>query len=167
MSGCGQNRLSHDSSAWRVKHGRRGSFGSGGPAVARWCRRPGRCSPSTVRRPCSATQLICCFARERVDLCGITRRRLPNRRFRLPGLHLGSCPAHRERRATWAGRPGRLVRGKPQPKPYSAPASRASAQAATRRSLPGHRTQPDQIGPCRLELQMQPHRRPRPKFDHS
>ena len=37
-------------------------------------------------------------------------------------------------------------------------ASCASAQTATRRSLPGHRTQPDQIGPCRLQLQMQPQR---------
>ena len=37
-------------------------------------------------------------------------------------------------------------------------ACRANAQAATRRSLPGHRTQPDQIGPCRLQLKMQPQR---------
>ena len=32
------------------------------------------------------------------------------------------------------------------------------AQAATRRSLPGHRTQPDQIGRCRLQPKMQPQR---------
>jgi hypothetical protein len=36
-SGCGQNRLSHDSSAWRVEHGRMRLFaGPPGPAVARW-----------------------------------------------------------------------------------------------------------------------------------
>ena len=45
-------------------------------------------------------------------------------------------------------------------------ASRASAQAATRRSLPGHRTQPDQIGPCRLQLQMQPQRHRARSFIH-
>ena len=48
------------------------------------------------------------------------------------GLHLGSCPAHRERRATWAGRPGRLVRGKPQPKPYSASQNTGPAAPARR-----------------------------------
>ena len=128
--------------------------------MARWRRADldASSSPSTVRRPCSATQLICCFARERVDrdkggrtpgdadrprsrsvgrLCGITRRRLPNRRFRLPSLHLDSCPAHRERRATWAGRPGRLVRGKPQPKPYSAP--RAACHRNTGPAAPARR----------------------------
>ena len=49
--------------------------------------------------------------------------------------------------------------GKPQPKPYQRVAGgmpQSNAQAATRRSLPGHRTQPDQIGPCRLQLKMQP-----------
>jgi hypothetical protein len=51
--------------------------------------------------------------------------------------------------------------GKPQPKPYQRVAGgmpQSNAQAATRRSLPGHRTQPDQIGPCRLQLKMQPQR---------
>ena len=133
--------------------------------MARWRRADlDASSPSTVPRPCSATQLICCFARELVDrdkggrppddadrprsrssgrLCGITRRRLPNRRFRLPGLHLGSCPAHRERRATWAGRPGRLVRGKPQPKPYSAPrAACHRTPGQPRQRAGGHAPQP-------------------------
>jgi hypothetical protein len=50
------------------------------------------------------------------------------------------------------GNSGPTAQGKPQPKPYSAlpatghpdyPASRASAQTATRRSLPGHRAQTD------------------------
>jgi hypothetical protein len=72
-----------------------------GPAVARWrhlrqlqALRLERCDrdhkdggpPDDADRPRS---------RSSGRLCGITRRRLSNRRFRLPGLHLGSCPAHR------------------------------------------------------------------------
>ena len=57
--------------------------------------------------------------------------------------HLGSCPAHRERRATWAGRPGRLVRGKPQPKPYSAPrAACHRTPGQPRQRAGGHAPQP-------------------------
>ena len=71
-------------------------------------------------------------------------------------------------RADWSGAShSRSRRARRERHATEHPASRASAQAATRRSLPGHRTQPDQIGPCRLELQMQPQRRPRSKFDHS
>ena len=60
------------------------------------------------------------------------------------------------------GNAGRPVGGKPQPKPYSAPpapghrASSAIASSVTRRSLPGHRAQPHQIGSCQLQLKMQP-----------
>ena len=65
-----------------------------------------------------------------------TAERLPAARYSTSSLHLGSCPTHRERRATWAGRPGRLVTGEPQPKPYSASraACHRTAAGARRRS---------------------------------
>ena len=162
--------------------------GPPGPAVARW-RRAGldgahlrqlqalrleRCDrdhkdggpPDDADRPRS---------RSSGRLCGITCRRLPNRRFRLPGLHLKSPPRQLPCAPRATGDMGRASgpTGQGQATAEAVQrvarhrASRASAQAATRRSLPGHRTQPDQIGPCRLELQMQPQRRPRSKFDHS
>ena len=72
-----------------------------------------------------------------------TAERLPAARYSASSLHLGSCPAHRERRATWAGRPGRLVRGKPQPKPYSAPrAACHRTPGQPRQRAGGHAPQP-------------------------
>jgi len=80
-------------------------------------------------------------------------------RFRLRGLHLKSPPrqlpcaprATGDTGRATGSRPGRPARGKPQPKPYSAPRAaghrtpgQPRQQAATRRSLPGHRAQPDQ-----------------------
>ena len=74
-SGCGQNRLSHDSSARRVKHVAEDLLGG---RMARWCCRPGRCSPSAVCGPYSGDETICCFARTRRPRQG--RQTPPHRR---------------------------------------------------------------------------------------
>ena len=110
--------------------------------------RPGRCSPSSLQ-DVSGDETIYCFARERVDrdkggrppddadlssalsLFWKALRHNPSALTQppisgcSPSLHLGSCPAHRERRATWAGRPGRLVR-----------ASRSRSRTARRERMP-------------------------------
>jgi hypothetical protein len=129
VSGCGQNRLAHDSSAWRVEAISQMEGFAEYPVGAPPERLGFRLRVTPPQVPTSAT-----------------------------------CPTHRERRAASAKRPGRLVgashsRSRTTHRERRAKrhrASRANAQAATRRSLPGHRTQPDRIGPCRLQLKMQP-----------
>jgi hypothetical protein len=133
--------------------------------------------------------VMTCFARELVDrdkggrppalprsrssgrLCGITVGAHPTAdsgcrvSTSAAALRTASDGRHGQGvRADWSGAShsrSRTVRRERHATEHRA--SRASAQAATGRSLLGHRTQPDQIGPCRLQLQMQPQRH-RPKI---
>jgi hypothetical protein len=136
--------------------------GSGSTASSR----PGRCSPSTVRRPCSPTQPICCFARELIDRdkggrppddADLVVRALAfledfeayplgayptadsGCEVSTSSRHLASCPVHRERRATRAARPGAVRADRPGGR--TARRERQAAPAyrrATRGDLRGH-----------------------------
>ena len=151
-SGCGQNRLSHDSSARRVKHVGSNFLGAGSGSMG-FCR-PGRCSPSTVRRPCSPTQRSAASRANGVDsrigpADRHVRRRLsrflvvsPGRFWRTKNGNLTVGQLVTNRRTVRArGRPGRQGQATAEAVQHAASdrppethrASGASARIATRR----------------------------------
>ena len=98
-----------------------------------------------------------------------TAERLPAARYSASRRHLASCPAHRQRRATRRGRPGRPVRASHSRSRNSAPRATGHRRAPNRPrqrrgshapGLTGHRHGPTNTSRVSRSLNCSPHEAP-------